>query len=462
MKRFNPSPLNLNRISTDLEQSGLEQGRVNLPSHVDTELDENQTNLIIKFKDKHNTLLEELLDYIGKIKEIASKFLARRLDLVFDNLINKYRTEVKTQRAREKNKLLSLANSKYAELRSLDFFQQKHKISRPATYPTSNIFHYSIIITIILLESMANSYLFGKGSDLGLLGGFLRACLVSLANVGSALIVGVYIIPFVNHIQITKKVFSILGQSIYWAISIMFNITAAHYRDLLAKDLNPVFSSIESLLNNPFDFSLDGFVLLIVGIGAAILAAIKGYTSDDPYPGYGPVDRKFHSATENLGNFKTKEINEIQDLSNGISNEFNKQLKDLKKESILLANFKDKGNEALVTYSKNVDMINSEFISRLKKYREANLAVRTDPHPQYFNDYTNIITNSNEPERSWEENFLTAENDFNKDLEILENRESKFHDKVLEILDQTIREIEDSNEQIIQQVENQALNRIAQ
>jgi len=462
MKRFNPSPLNLNKISADPENSGLEQGRVNLPSHTDTDLDEIQTKLVNEFKEKHNTLLKDLLNHTGEIKETANKFLTRRLDLVFDNHISNFRAEVQTLKAREKNKLRSLADSKFDALRNLNFFQQKNKIFRPANYPESKIFHYSIIITIILLESIANSYLFARGSDLGLLGGFLQACLISLANVGSALIVGVYVSPLVNHIQTSKKVLSILGQCFYWTIAITFNITAAHYRDLIAKELDPLYSSIQSLMETPFDFSFEGYILFVIGIGAAILAAIKGYTSDDPYPGHGTADRKFRGATEKLGNFISKEINEIKDLSKEILNEYKKQLKDLKQESIQLINIKDNGNEALSIYSNNLEIINTALNGHLRKYRAANIAVRTDPTPQYFNNYPNYITNTNDANRNWREHIVTGVNSFTENLEILENRNEEFHKRVFEISDQTINEIEESNQQIIQQVENEARNRIAQ
>jgi hypothetical protein len=48
-----------------------------------------------------------------------------------------------------------------------------------ANYPESKVLAFALLLAIVAAESIANSALFAKGSDLGILGGWFQAILIS-------------------------------------------------------------------------------------------------------------------------------------------------------------------------------------------------------------------------------------------------------------------------------------------
>ena len=76
----------------------------------------------------------------------------------------------------------------------------------------------------------------------------------------------------------------------------MFNLGAAHYRTLLEDDpFSAAAVTIPHLISDPFGINFEAWNLLIIGMLFVIIALIKGYRSDDVYPGFGEVHRKLQN-----------------------------------------------------------------------------------------------------------------------------------------------------------------------
>ena len=89
-------------------------------------------------------------------------------------------------------------------------------------------------------------------------------------------------------------VFSILLYVIYCLI---VNLFCAHYREAarLSVDENTeikLTNVFQSTFTNPLGIDdILSFALLLLGIVFTIAGIVSGYNSDDPYPGYGKVQR---------------------------------------------------------------------------------------------------------------------------------------------------------------------------
>ena len=187
-------------------------------------------------------------------------------------------------------------------------------INRAAHYPKSHILHFSVLAGIVLVEGLANAYFFSKGSDLGLLGGWLQAITVSFTNVIAAF----FIIGFIglrhlsNPHRPLNRVLAGIGITVTAMALIALNLTAAHYRDLLefnadalamvsAGQAAPLMLPVQDMLTNGFNIqTLEALLLLILGTTFAAIAAFKGRTFDDAIPGYGAVTRKAELAAADL------------------------------------------------------------------------------------------------------------------------------------------------------------------
>jgi hypothetical protein len=186
-------------------------------------------------------------------------------------------------------------------------------ILRAPAYPDSHIMTFSILAGLVLFEGLANAYFFSKGSDLGLLGGWIQAITVAFTNV----LASFFIIGFLGlrMLQNPHRPFSFAAACLFTPLAVLLilflNFSAAHYRDLLdinaavlaqgdiaqtGQMLTPV---TRALTLAPFE-TLEALLLFILGLTFAVIAAFKGATFDDRLVGYGAAHRRLVAASSHL------------------------------------------------------------------------------------------------------------------------------------------------------------------
>ncbi len=186
-------------------------------------------------------------------------------------------------------------------------------ILRAPAYPDSHIMTFSILAGLVLFEGLANAYFFSKGSDLGLLGGWIQAITVAFTNV----IASFFIVGFLGlrMLQNPHRPFSFAAACIFVPVAVLLigflNFSAAHYRDLLeinaavlalggVEQTGEILTPITRALTfAPFE-TLEALLLFILGITFAVIAAFKGATFDDRLVGYGAAHRRLVSASSHL------------------------------------------------------------------------------------------------------------------------------------------------------------------
>lgn len=184
-------------------------------------------------------------------------------------------------------------------LKELRRFKVENGLERSASYPTSKLFHFSLIALVVIIEALGNMYLFAQGNELGLLGGIFEAILLSVVNVGVTVVVGMLALPHLNVPTGAKRRLALVALIAAILFALLFNFTAAHYRDLLSiSKEQALMGSIPHAFQHPFELSFNGLVLLVLGLIVSALGLWKGYTLDDKYPGYGDATRKYEEAKE--------------------------------------------------------------------------------------------------------------------------------------------------------------------
>jgi hypothetical protein len=206
------------------------------------------------------------------------------------------------------NPALSEARNQQVKLiKELRRFKIKCNLDRSANYPTSIKLHFSLVAVMILIEALGNMYLFAQGNELGLLGGIFEAILLSVVNVGVAVLVGLLALPQLNLQLGVRRHLGLIALILAIVFSLVFNLAAAHYRDLLilSKEI-ALEKAIPNVINHTFDLSFNGLVLLALGVIVFALGLWKGYSADDPYPGYGALSRKSEAASQAFRELREK------------------------------------------------------------------------------------------------------------------------------------------------------------
>ena len=254
---------------------------------------------------------------------------------------------------------------------------------------------------IILLEAAVNAYFYMPITELGLLGGLFVALISGLVNVAIAFFGGAAGLRFLSHIDPLKKLGGVLASIVCLAICALVVSLLALYRGhvdaLHAEDLDALtirneawrlaLASLQNLDVWALFSSLNSFLLVFVGILCAVVGFWKGWSYDDPYPGYGRMLRRKDEAVEAHENARQNDQKRQSQWRDGRLTALRAAASDLTRATARVSSaseglwktFQDSGQLATQT----AQLANG----LLGVYRNKNAAVRADPPPPYFDDF---------------------------------------------------------------------------
>lgn len=284
--------------------------------------------------------------------------------------------------------------------RNLNYFRRSLGVARPARYPESGIFHFGLIAFIVVLESVANAYFFSQASDLGLLGGVLQAAVFSMVNVAWSFGLGLTAYRYLNAPGLGLRFLAMLGVGLHIAGALFINLAIAHYRDLIA--LSPdgaTFAVITQLTAAPFQLeAFESLMLFLIGTLIAGFAVWKGYTTEDPLPGYGPADRAFGEVDAVCRETREQLLLEAEDALDAARDPIDDELLSFEEA---VAGVKDRleSFRAIADALKDAGGAYQRLgTSLLKVYREENLAVRNEPAPAHFEIFPQLEASAAAPD----------------------------------------------------------------
>lgn len=189
--------------------------------------------------------------------------------------------------------------------RALQAFRRNNGLSRSARYHAR---HSALLIVAVILfgETLLNGFAFIQSGDQARVGGFVLAFFFSLVNILTGFVVpGRMLLPSVSHARVRKRVAAIAFMPLVMAGAVYFNLLMARYRSLIEVNpddqhrvLNMVLDTLASLPASPADLhSVHTVWQLATGLFVFVVAAIAAWRFyDDPYAGYGALDRRHKSA----------------------------------------------------------------------------------------------------------------------------------------------------------------------
>lgn len=405
----------------DVKNIATERGLANIPASSATTQDEFHANLESRYR---IIIADRTADINNRIESLESRSerAHEKIDFLNDEKVN---LQDKLEQDYEAYKPeITLLNSRVKSAKDeLNKFKKQNKLTRDADYPETLWWHYFVLISLVVIESVINASFFAEGSRAGLAGGLFIAVMVSGINVVLGYLVGKYWGKLTWSINKIFKTIGIVGFSTWVFITACFNLTVGHVRESYT---GGEFS--EAMTSGFQAFKLDWFgiedfsswMLVLIGSLFAIVALIDGLKSDDRYPFFGALDRKLrdlqldqHSLIDELKNMATDETKDY--LKEG-----DRVRKDLNKEAISLRESHDFVKAKVALYPDYCKHYEKCFIDLINTYRNYNMEARIDPPPKYFHDT---------PSFDWDTN--------NRDEQL-----SMLSKKIDDIRDQAERELE--------------------
>ena len=380
--------LDLDRLTRELkpQSKGRKRGKRDLPSSDSQDLDGVELEIIRTIEDlRHqsiNTYHEHKETYLKRLSDVSTAIT--EIETSTSQPSGGFRTASKEHETRLQDATERLRDCIGWKLK----FKNNHNINRPAHHIYSGGIKWVFIgLIMVVFESILNGPLLSQKHELGFLGGGLTALLISIANVVFSSAIGFYS-RFVNHRKLLAKLFGLL-LIIFWAgMILVFNFGIAHFRDGVVSNLTwdeAARNTIPSLLT-PFQLdSIESWLLVLIGCLISFLALLKGYYSDDPYPGYGNLERELNKARSGYTEMHTNTLDNLKE-------ERDWYISNMEEAEKILRSSMSETNDALYG-NRSLDVVFKEYLNHfdetvhqiLQIYRDSNTEHRSTPPPSYFN-----------------------------------------------------------------------------
>jgi hypothetical protein len=231
--------------------------------------------------------------------------------------------------------------------------------------------------------------LFAEDDARGLLGGAITAIGLSGANVTLGFLAGFLGLRYLQHRQLAIKALGAAAFAFIGGLALMLNLFAADWRDQLA-----ALNGAQLDMGSDASFHLwsllaldspQAIILLMLGAGVWIFAALKGYSGfDDPYPDYGKMDRSAKAASEALSDFRADARLELEAPINAAKSALSARMEKLRAEFEAMSKAFDLAAVKMETLDAKARNLDEAAAGAVYLYRQENAAARATPAPAYF------------------------------------------------------------------------------
>ncbi len=271
----------------------------------------------------------------------------------------------------------------------LDAFKRAHELRRAAVYPKSTLLQTGMLFSAAVFEALFSAALFAEDDARGLLGGAITAIGLSGANVTLGYLAGYLGLRYMQHRRLPMKTLGALVFAGVTLLALMLNLFAADWRDQLAAlagrqvDMGSDASfHLWSLLQLD---SPQSIILLMLGAGVWVFAALKGYSGfDDPYPDYGKMDRAARDAGDALSDFRAEARLELEKPITAAREALSARMEKMRAEYEAMKRAFDAAADKIETLDAQARALDQAAADAIHFYRQENIAARATPAPGYF------------------------------------------------------------------------------
>ena len=383
-------PLDIERAEKVLKvrETAKEDGENNTPHSTETNIDSFQLKtykyIETEVKQRKQKLNENFLPLNKAIQSINIKSkieTARNLDQLFNY-------ELKSIEEEDRDSLTELKYHVENLTKEFNKFRAANKLKRLPKEEKSYTLYVGGLLFILAGETILNGYYFAKGDELAYVGGIIKALGIALVNLLIAFALG-RLTTYKNCVNNLNKFYGYLsGIGIIIWLSV-YNLIIAHYRQQLEK-IELVIkgagkATIEAFAKSPFGLeSFEYWILFLLGFTFGGIAYIEGYFWDDPYPGYGEIDRRLKQARQDFYETKAYVMVKPNEMKEQKLDEITKIDTEIRSDVSYLKQLIGQKHTLIKNIKENIEQIESSSIFLIKKYREINMQHRTTDPPGYF------------------------------------------------------------------------------
>ena len=404
------------RRTLDVDQKATDAARHDNPKTLSASLDVTESEICTHFIGLARQRRESCEVSLNKLqldrKATAAKINVEQTRDSFARLLTAVEPGLEKLKSDHSASLYQAKENEARALKHLRWFQQKHGLHyRAASYPPSPLYHFAIVAALALVEWVSLAAFYAEGSDFGLVGGVLIAMTLSIVNISLAILSGC-LLRYVNHRSTRRKALALTGVAFLYACFLLVTLAAAHYR-VATNDIAQAQSGLSVLgaaplpaqapadldqwraarlawqrfAHNPVGFDdVFSWILVVLAIIFGGFASYKGYRIDDPYPGYGELDREVAARRAAYEAAKTDYCHRVDQVFDRILNEQAHLFSEVKSSIEYYQQLVSQSSDQRRTFMHDTAELQDACNILLKRYRQTNARARTSPAPFYFNN----------------------------------------------------------------------------
>ncbi|HML13221.1 MAG TPA: hypothetical protein VK456_07930 [Xanthobacteraceae bacterium] len=382
--------LNIAKLAADLAvgQAGAERGKREEPSSDSAILDDVESRIVERVEAEkngaHGILLDQLHLYQERLSGLDFEGRFSTIRQAAPAAVSEFRAEA----AQGRDELHSLRR----HLRDLeverDEFRRRHRLLRAARSPKGGnlTLKVGVLLVLFVFEVFLNGFFLAKGSELGYVGGAAEAFAFALFNIGVSFLAGAIGARELNHRNYFRKLFGLIAVLCYIALALGLNLTLAHYREAAGSLVSDAGREVLIRLKTAPLAVADVKSWLFFGIGllCSLVAFGDSYLIFDPYPGYGPLEKRRAAAYDAYIRRKNELIAallEIRDEAIEILEEANRDLSIRRGEYDAILEGRARLLRLFEAHQSHLERTANALLSG---YREANKRSRTTAPPARF------------------------------------------------------------------------------
>lgn len=268
-------------------------------------------------------------------------------------------------------------------------FKRANDLRRTAHYARAPLMQAGFLFMAALFEALFSAALFAEDDERGLLGGAITAIGLSGANVTLGFLAGFLGLRYVQHARMPIKVMGGAAFGAMALLALMLNLFAADWRDQMA-----ALSGRQLELGADASFRLwsllqldspQAIILLMLGAGVWVFAAMKGFSSfDDPYPDFGKMARAAETAEEAFNELRQEARAALEAPIDAAKAALASRLEHMRAEFEAMSRVFDEAAQTMDTLDAQARALDEAAAGAIHLYRQENAAARKGPAPGYF------------------------------------------------------------------------------
>lgn len=377
----------------DLVTRGEARGRLEEPPSDNYALDQIELEIVAALttlkEEAHESYSQHMSVYDGRLSRLDLRTISPDVKSALAAAEADFSAE-----ARKDTNYVHTALSDLREARTAyDEFRREHHVRHLAEERSNPTFKIGLIAFLFVLESAANASFFSATHPGGLFGAAFEAAGISVVNIAIGLILGLGCLRYVKLPGLIWKSAMFVSIVALIGAAVVGNFFAAHYRDAfqaVPPDTDRFMAhaselALERLREHSYILSgFQSYLMVAVGLIVVGVAAWKGYTWTERYPGYLVVTERRRQETQ-------KYLTLIEDLVGRLQTRNDDAIADIR---ACIVDIRRRDEEYGVIAAQRIRLTNryNGFIEGLQRtvdtliqtYRAANRAARKTPIPKSF------------------------------------------------------------------------------